>query len=113
MTGLILSLWAFGILLLIAFAVYRGKNSSAASSGPLPMMNAKEVAEFANRARIAATARQSHKAARDSNNGNWKAARDLSPGLHPGKLVASSGKPMKPGLKGVHAHFVKPGKPAR
>lgn len=118
MTVLILSLWAFGVLLLIAFAVYRGRAAHTASDTPFAMHSAEledyEIAELATRVRVATSNHKKHQILRDPVTGKYKVKPFVSSGLlHSGKFVASAGKPQKPGLKGTHVHLTKPGKAAR
>lgn len=112
MTVLILSIWAFGIVLLIAFAVYRGK--SAHTSAPISAMSAEEINELASKVRMTTSTHHAPEILRDTKKGNWYTMRDLSHGtLVAHKFVAHAGKPIKPGPKSTHVHFPKPGKPAR
>ena len=110
MTVLILSLWAFGILLLIAVAVYRGK--SPATAIPAEMS---DVELTVSSSKVTITTHHAQKIQPDAKSGTWKGFRELSPRstVRYGKLVASAGKPFKPGLKGTHLPFPKPDKSVR
>ncbi|EJM70424.1 hypothetical protein PMI29_01585 [Pseudomonas sp. GM49] len=105
MTVLILSLWALGILLLIGVAVYRGRNTAPALSAKI---GEPAVAASALKVHVQSAAR----VVRDTKGGKWKVIRDRSPEReqHYGALVASAGKPHKPGSKTGFVRFRKPGK---
>ena len=114
MTLLILSLWASGVLLLIAVAVYRGKTSTAGHSYHVRdrELAEAEIAAISAKLRERYAAGEARKVSPETKPGRHKFHLKY-PSIHSadGRLVASAGKPLKPGSKGAHVHFPKPGKP--
>jgi len=109
MTVLILSLWASGVLLLIAFAVYRGRRTSPASlANPSAEMSDFEITELANRVRVATATDLKQQILRDPKTGRYGVVISSHSGIW--TPVPGDGKPTKIGLKAVHVRMPNPGK---
>ncbi|MBV7571816.1 hypothetical protein KW846_03800 [Pseudomonas sp. PDM32] len=110
MTVLILSLWAFGVLLLIVVAVYRGK--SAVKTAPAEMSSV-DISEMASE--LGLSRQRVQEILRDAEDGPWRVVVESSSEykLRDQLVTKIAEEAIRSGPKGAHVPFPKPGKSVR